>query len=447
MLPAGRARSSRGHPWPSVPKPRGALLGAQLGARDLHRTSTVPPPVPPPLALASRPMIEVAGLTKRYGDVPAVDDLTFDVAAGKVTGFLGPNGAGKSTTMRMVLGLDRPTAGIGDRQRPAVCRPVGSAARGRGAARRRVRCTPAAPAGRTCGSAPAATAYPSSRVDAVIEQAGLGAAAGRRVKGYSLGMRQRLGIAAALLGDPQVLLFDEPVNGLDLDGVRWIRALLRGFRRRGAHGAGLQPPDERDAAHRRPGRDHRRRAADRRLRHRRGAARAGRAAGAGAHAPGRRPAPCPDRAAAVAAHAPGRARGHRPGRRPRWATWRTPAAVPLHHLAEVEQSLEHAYLSLTEDSVDYHGHIPEPVAERSRPMSTATVLARSSRAEWSPDLERSLQLDPGPGDHGGRCRHRRADRARRSQRPDGLPVGRHRLGRRTARRRCSRSSGPSRWPS
>ena len=171
-------------------------------------------------------MIEVRGLTKRYGDVLAVDDLSFDVRPGSVTGFLGPNGAGKSTTMRMVLGLDRPTSGtalVNGRPFATLDEPLrevgalldpGSAHPGRtGRSHLRV-------AARTHG-------IPLRRVDEVIEQVGLGAAARRRMKGYSLGMRQRLGIAAALLGDPRVLLFDEPVNGLDLDGVRWIRGLLR----------------------------------------------------------------------------------------------------------------------------------------------------------------------------------------------------------------------------
>jgi ABC-2 type transport system ATP-binding protein len=171
-------------------------------------------------------MIEVRGLTKRYGDVLAVDDLSFDVQPGSVTGFLGPNGSGKSTTMRMVLGLDRPTSGtalVNGRPFATLAEPLrevgalldpGSVHPGRsGRSHLRV-------AARTHG-------IPMRRVDEVIEQVGLGRAARRRMKGYSLGMRQRLGIAAALLGDPQVLLFDEPVNGLDLDGVRWIRGLLR----------------------------------------------------------------------------------------------------------------------------------------------------------------------------------------------------------------------------
>lgn len=171
-------------------------------------------------------MIAVRNLTKRYGGTVAVDGLSFDVEPGKVTGFLGPNGAGKSTTMRMILGLDRPTAGealVGGRPFATFAEPLrevgalldpGSLHPGR-TGRNHLRV-----AARTNG-------LPAGRVEDVIEQVGLGSAARRRVKGYSLGMRQRLGIAAALLGDPRVLLFDEPVNGLDLDGVRWIRGLLR----------------------------------------------------------------------------------------------------------------------------------------------------------------------------------------------------------------------------
>ena len=171
-------------------------------------------------------MIQVRGLTKQYAAVRAVDDLTFDVEPGKVTGFLGPNGAGKSTTMRMVLGLDRPTHGralVAGRPVAGLSEPLrvvgalldaGAVHPGR-SGRNHIRV-----AARTHG-------IPDRRVDEVIDQVGLGPAARRRVGGYSLGMRQRLGIATALLGDPAVLMFDEPMNGLDLDGVRWIRGLVR----------------------------------------------------------------------------------------------------------------------------------------------------------------------------------------------------------------------------
>jgi ABC-2 type transport system ATP-binding protein len=173
-------------------------------------------------------MIRVRGLTKTYGSVRAVDDLSFDVEAGKVTGFLGPNGAGKSTTMRIVMGLDRATAGSATvNGRPYV--DLGAPLREVGA----LLDANAMHAGRSGRAhlriAALTNGIPEPRVDEVIELVGLGSAVRRRIKGYSLGMRQRLGIAAALLGDPQVLLFDEPMNGLDLDGVRWIRGLLRGF--------------------------------------------------------------------------------------------------------------------------------------------------------------------------------------------------------------------------
>jgi len=171
-------------------------------------------------------MIEVRGLTKRYGEVLAVDDLTFDVEPGKVTGFLGPNGAGKSTTMRMMLGLDRPSAGsvrVNGRPFAAYAEPLREAGALLDAG--------AMHPGRTGRNhllvAARTHGLSERRVDEVLEEVGLAGAAGRRIKGYSLGMRQRLGIAAALLGEPRVLLFDEPMNGLDLDGVRWVRTLLR----------------------------------------------------------------------------------------------------------------------------------------------------------------------------------------------------------------------------
>ena len=171
-------------------------------------------------------VIKVDGLTKRYGRVLAVDELSFTVEPGKVTGFLGPNGAGKSSTMRMVLGLDRPTRGralVNGRPYVSSLFPLREVGALLDAA--------AVHPGRT-GRAHLRIAARSaglslSRVDQVIETVGLQSAAERRIKGYSLGMRQRLGIGAALLGDPGVVIFDEPVNGLDLDGVRWIRGLLR----------------------------------------------------------------------------------------------------------------------------------------------------------------------------------------------------------------------------
>ncbi|MET9075588.1 ATP-binding cassette domain-containing protein [Streptomyces sp. NPDC004232] len=170
--------------------------------------------------------IDVHDLTKEYGGRRAVDGLTFSVRPGRVTGFLGPNGAGKSTTMRLVLGLDRPTSGtatIGGRAYAGFGEPlrtVGAlldarAAHGSRTARDHLR------------ALAASNRIPDRRVDAVLEETGLAAVARRRVRTYSLGMRQRLGIAAALLGDPEVILLDEPANGLDPEGIVWIRTLLR----------------------------------------------------------------------------------------------------------------------------------------------------------------------------------------------------------------------------
>jgi len=171
-------------------------------------------------------MIEATGLTKRYGATCAVDDLSFTVLPGQVTGFLGPNGAGKSTTMRLILGLDAPTAGavtVGGRPYASYRRPLfqagalleAKAFHGGRSARNHLLCLAA-----SNGISPA-------RVDKVLDLVGLRGAARRRAGGFSLGMSQRLGIAAALLGDPPVLLLDEPVNGLDPEGVLWIRMLLK----------------------------------------------------------------------------------------------------------------------------------------------------------------------------------------------------------------------------
>ena len=171
-------------------------------------------------------MIEARGLTKRYGDKTSVDAVDFTVRPGAVTGFLGPNGAGKSTTMRMIVGLTRPTEGsvtVGGRRYAELRSPLATV----GA----LLDAKAVHTGRTAYHhllALAAThGIPKQRVHEVIGQTGLDAVAGKRVKGFSLGMGQRLGIAAALLGDPQVLILDEPVNGLDPEGVRWVRHFAR----------------------------------------------------------------------------------------------------------------------------------------------------------------------------------------------------------------------------
>ena len=171
-------------------------------------------------------MIEARGLTKRYGAKLAVDDLSFTVRPGVVTGFLGPNGAGKSTTMRMILGLDAPTRGSVTvngkpyRQHPAPLREVGALLDARSVHPGRSAHHHLLAIAQTCG-------IDRSRVDEVIDAVGLREVARRRAGGFSLGMGQRLGIAVALLGDPHTVILDEPVNGLDTEGIRWMRSLLR----------------------------------------------------------------------------------------------------------------------------------------------------------------------------------------------------------------------------
>jgi ABC-2 type transport system ATP-binding protein len=171
-------------------------------------------------------MIEARGLTKRYGGTLAVDNLSFTVEPGKITGFLGPNGAGKTSTMRMILGLDRPTAGtvtINGKPFGRLAGPMGQvgalldakALHGGRSAYHHLLCLAQT------------NNLPSRRVDEVLARVGLTGVAKKRAKGFSLGMGQRLGIAAALLGDPQILMFDEPTNGLDPEGVLWIRNQMK----------------------------------------------------------------------------------------------------------------------------------------------------------------------------------------------------------------------------
>ncbi|MFI9837761.1 ATP-binding cassette domain-containing protein [Nonomuraea sp. NPDC051941] len=171
-------------------------------------------------------MISLKSLSKRYGDRPAVDDLTLELRPGTVTGFLGPNGAGKSTTMRLILGLDRPTAGtalIGG----VPYHRIGNPLRTVGALLDARALHPGRSGHAHLVALARANGIPRRRVDEVLETVGMAAAARKRAGALSLGMSQRLGIAAALLGDPEVLMFDEPVNGLDPDGVRWVRGLIR----------------------------------------------------------------------------------------------------------------------------------------------------------------------------------------------------------------------------
>lgn len=299
-------------------------------------------------------MIEVRRLTKRYGDVLAVDDLSFDVEPGRVTGFLGPNGAGKSTTMRVILGLDRPTSGetlVNGRPFATFTEPLraagalldpGSVHPGR-TGRNHLRV-----AARTNG-------IPERKVEEVIKQVGLGGAAGRRVKGYSLGMRQRLGIAAALLADPRVLLFDEPINGLDLDGVRWIRGLLRQLADdgRAVFVSSHLMSEVQQTADRLVVIDHGRLIADaatedilHRLGHLRVRVRSSQAEALSTQ--------LQEHGFTVQ-----RVEAHELQVEDSTAEEVGDLAhslrIPLHHLSEVRQSLEDAYIELTSSSVEYHG--------------------------------------------------------------------------------------------
>ncbi|AHI02090.1 ABC transporter ATP-binding protein [Kutzneria viridogrisea] len=177
-------------------------------------------------------MIEAIGLTKRYGSTVAVDNLSFTVRSGRVTGFLGPNGAGKSTTMRMILGLDRPTAGsvlIDGKPYQELRHPLRTV----GALLDAKWVHPNRSARNHLRWMAAASGLPAGRVDEVLDQVGLTSVANKRAGGFSLGMSQRLGIAGALLGDPKVLLFDEPVNGLDPEGILWIRRFMQDLAKQG----------------------------------------------------------------------------------------------------------------------------------------------------------------------------------------------------------------------
>jgi ABC-2 type transport system ATP-binding protein len=191
--------------WRPAERPAGAAAGR--------------PPV------TSGPVIQVAGLRKKFGHLVAVEDVSFTVACGRITGFLGPNGAGKTTTLRMLLGLIRSDAGtvtIAGKPYPDLASPAQTVG---------ALLDPAAHPGRSGRDhlrvLAAAAGLPEGRTDQMLAAVGLQHAARQRVGGYSLGMRQRLGLAAALLGDPAVLVLDEPANGLDPQGIRWLRDLLR----------------------------------------------------------------------------------------------------------------------------------------------------------------------------------------------------------------------------
>ncbi len=213
-LAQGRTRER----WVATPMSDGVRLAHRGGHENSTDFSHVPSGV--------GGMIVTRGLTKTFGDTTAVDGITFTVQPGRVTGFLGPNGAGKSTTMRMILGLDRPTAGsatVNGRRYldlPAPLREVGALLEAHAI-------HPGRSARNHLRWMAASNGIPTRRVDEVLAMVGMDSAADRRAGKFSLGMGQRLGIAAALLGDPPVVVLDEPVNGLDPEGIRWVRRLAR----------------------------------------------------------------------------------------------------------------------------------------------------------------------------------------------------------------------------
>lgn len=195
-------------------------------------TGAADDPTAPPERPSPDPVIAIRSLTKRYGAIVAVEDLTFSLERGTVTGFLGPNGAGKSTTLRLLLGLAEPTAGeaqvFGRRYRE-----LDNPARRVGAVLESNDFHPGRSGRNHLRVLALAAGIPFARVEEVLEAVELTSAADRRVKTYSLGMRQRLGLAAALLGDPELLIMDEPANGLDPAGVHWLRRFIRRFADRG----------------------------------------------------------------------------------------------------------------------------------------------------------------------------------------------------------------------
>jgi ABC-2 type transport system ATP-binding protein len=213
------------------PTPRQPLDGEAGGMTATHGTQGSGPLGRPAGAAAGRPTvtsgpaIQVTGLGKKFGRVVAVEDVSFTIAYGRITGFLGPNGAGKTTTLRMLLGLIRPDAGaaaIAGKPYPTLASPAQTVGALLDAA-----VYPGHSGRDHLRVLATAAGLPSRRAAELLERVGLAAAAGQRARGYSLGMRQRLALAAALLGDPAVLVLDEPANGLDPQGIRWLRDLLR----------------------------------------------------------------------------------------------------------------------------------------------------------------------------------------------------------------------------
>jgi ABC-2 type transport system ATP-binding protein len=191
-----------------------------------------PPAIQASTPAPSEPVVSVRGLSKRYGEVLAVDEVTFSLRPGSITGFLGPNGAGKTTTLRLLLGLAQPTAGealVFGRRYQELENPMGTV----GAVLESSDFDPGRSGRNHLRALMFATGIPYSRVEELLELVELEAAADQPVRTYSLGMRQRLGLAAALLGDPELLLLDEPANGLDPAGVHWLRGFLRQFAQQG----------------------------------------------------------------------------------------------------------------------------------------------------------------------------------------------------------------------
>ena len=195
----------------------------------IHSTRAVVSAAAPAMApLLPDPVVRVSSLTKRYGELAVVDDVTFSLDPGTITGFLGPNGAGKSTTLRLLLGLAEPTAGEA-RIFGRHYRELGDPARRVGAVLESNDFDPGRSGRNHLRALALAARIPPGRVDELLDLVGLARAADRRVGTYSLGMRQRLGLAGALLGAPALLVLDEPANGLDPAGVHWLRTFLRGF--------------------------------------------------------------------------------------------------------------------------------------------------------------------------------------------------------------------------
>jgi len=303
-------------------------------------------------------MIEAHGLIKRYGSTLAVNDLSFTIRPGLVTGFLGPNGAGKTTTMRLILGLDYPTAGtvtingLPYAQLASPMREVGAllearAVHGGRSARNHLLCLAQT------------NDIPARRVDEVLGIVGLSDVAGKRSKGFSLGMSQRLGIAAALLGDPQILMFDEPVNGLDPEGILWIRTLMRSLAAEGRTvlvSSHLMSEMENTA-------DHLLVVGRGRL-----IADCGMAEfiarGSGQAVLVRTPQP-DALAQAVTAAGAGATSADEPGEllvrgltEEQVADLAFASGIRVHHLAAARVSLEQAFMELTADSVEYHAGVP-----------------------------------------------------------------------------------------